>query len=102
GLQRSRNNCRPAVLRSTGAGIALTSEHMEENCRRDLGARGAADQNPGGGTGGLSGSAFALRGPCDSGEHRSGVAVQDLLARFLADLRFRERLPGPVAAELGA
>jgi hypothetical protein len=28
--------------------------------------------------------------------------VQDLLARFLADLRFRERLPGSVAAELGA
>src|SRR6516162_3871674 len=54
------------------------------------------------GAGGLSGGYFALRGPCDAGEHRGGIAVQDLLARFLADLRFRERLFGPVAAELGA
>src|SRR5271156_4116100 len=50
----------------------------------------------------LGGGAFGLRGPGGAGEHRSGIAVQDLLARFLADLRFRERLSGPVAAELGA
>ena len=50
----------------------------------------------------FGGGSIGLRGPCDAGEHRSGVAMQDLLARFLADLRFRERLPGPVAAELGA
>src|SRR5258705_6184382 len=43
-----------------------------------------------------------LRDCSDAGEHRSGIAVQDLLARFLTDLRFRECLPGPVAAELGA
>src|ERR1700730_19024930 len=50
----------------------------------------------------LGGGAFGLRGPCGAGEHRSGIAVQDLLARLLADLRVRERLPRPVAAELGA
>src|ERR1700724_2529249 len=53
-------------------------------------------------TGGLRGGAFGPRGPCGAGEHRSGIAVQDLLARVLADLRVRERLPRPVAAELGA
>src|SRR5438477_2785762 len=51
---------------------------------------------------GLRGGAFAPRDACGACEHRSSVAVQDLLARFIADLRFRERLPGPVAAELGA
>src|SRR5260370_40934051 len=55
-----------------------------------------------GSAGELGGGAFALRGPRGADEHRSGIAVQDLLARFLADLRFRKRLPGPVAAELGA
>jgi hypothetical protein len=50
----------------------------------------------------LGGGGFALCGLYDAGEHCSGIAVQDLLARFLADLRFGERLPGPVAAELGA
>src|ERR1700721_3440988 len=50
----------------------------------------------------LGGGFFALRGPDDAGEHRSGVAMQDLFARILADLRFRERLPGPVATEPGA
>src|SRR6202011_4152770 len=55
---------------------------------------------PGPGAGGLGGGSFARRGPYDAGEHRSSIAVQDLLARFLADLRFGERLPGPVAAEL--
>src|SRR6185503_13570737 len=35
-------------------------------------------------------------------EHRGGVAMQDLLARFLADLRFRERLGGPLTAEFSA
>src|SRR4051794_31402481 len=52
--------------------------------------------------GGLGGGAFGLCGPCDAGEHRSGIAVQDLLARFLADPRFGERFPRPVAAELGS
>src|SRR4029453_15915309 len=51
---------------------------------------------------GLGGGAFALRAPRDASEHRGGVAVQDLLARVLPDLRFGERLPGPVDAELGA
>src|SRR5260370_21959945 len=55
-----------------------------------------------GSAGELGGGAFGLRGPCGAGEHRGGIAVHDLLARFLADLRFRKRLPGPVAAELGA
>src|SRR6266436_2398438 len=59
----------------------------------------AAEPRPG--PGGSGGGAFALRG-LHAGEHRGGVAVQDLLARCLADLRFRERFPGPVAAELGA
>src|SRR6058998_180530 len=51
---------------------------------------------------GLDGGAFALRVPRDASEDRGGVAVQDLLARLLADLRFGERLPRPVHAELGA
>src|SRR5262245_16226257 len=50
---------------------------------------------------GLCGGGFA-RAPRDASEHRGGVAGQDLLARLLADLRFGERLPGPVDAELGA
>src|SRR5690348_5949150 len=50
---------------------------------------------------GLRRGSCALGGPC-AGEHRSGIAVQDLLARFRADLCIGERLPGPVAAELGA
>src|SRR5690348_1974072 len=62
--------------------------------------RGSSLWRPGAGR--LGGGALGLCGPCGAGEHRSGIAMQDLLARFLADLRFRERLPGPVAAELGA
>src|SRR5262249_51891041 len=50
---------------------------------------------------GLGGGAFA-RVRHDPSEHHSGVAVQNLLARILADLGFGERLPGPVAAEFGA
>src|ERR1700726_4244274 len=50
----------------------------------------------------IGGGAFGLRGPCRAGEHRSSIAVQDLLARVLADLRVREPLPRPVAAELVA
>src|ERR1700730_18037031 len=58
----------------------------------------------------LGGGAFGLRGPRGAGEHRSSSAVQDLLARILADPRARllpdlragRRLPRPVAAELGA
>src|SRR5262245_32636479 len=45
---------------------------------------------------------FAPRAPRGSSEHRRGVAVQDQLARLVADLGFGERLAGPVAAELGA
>src|SRR5262245_24677346 len=37
---------------------------------------------------GLGGGGFALRAPPDAGDHRGGVAVQDLLARRLANLRF--------------
>src|SRR5207248_9197022 len=48
------------------------------------------------------GCALGLCGPRGACEHRSGIAVQDLLARFLADLRFHERLSRPVTAELGA
>src|SRR6185369_8992259 len=51
---------------------------------------------------GLGDGAFARRAPRDASEHRGGVAVQDLLTGFLADLGLGERLPGPVAAELGA
>src|SRR5262245_20693548 len=50
----------------------------------------------------LDGGALARRVPHDASEHLGGVAVQDLLARFLADLGFGERLSSPVAAELGA
>src|ERR1700687_246863 len=50
----------------------------------------------------LRGGFFALRDGCDAREHRGGIAVQDLLARFVADLRFRERLGGPLAAEFAA
>src|SRR5438034_4466144 len=46
--------------------------------------------------------AFARRDPDERREHRGGVAMQDLLARFLTDLRFRERLGGPLAAEFSA
>src|SRR5882762_10129535 len=65
-------------------------------------ARRRCAPGPRPGAGGLGGGALALPDLCDAGEHRSGIAMQDLLARFLADLRFRERLPGPIAAELGA
>ena len=41
--------------------------------------------------------AFARRDRGERRKHRGGIAVQDLLARFLADLRFRDRLAGPVA-----
>ena len=61
------------------------------------------------GSGLLSGPARGLRGDCfalrDLGEprhHRCGIAVQDLLPRLLADIRFRERLAGPLAAEFGS
>src|SRR5437667_11858741 len=52
--------------------------------------------------GGSGGGVLSLRDCSDAGEHRGSIAVQDLLARLLTDLRFRKRLPGPVAAELGA
>src|SRR5947209_17199729 len=54
------------------------------------------------GQGGLfGGGAFLLRGLCDTGEHRGGVSVQDLVARIIADLGFGKRLPGPVAPKFG-
>src|SRR5438094_7194608 len=51
---------------------------------------------------GSGGGVLSLRDCSDAGEHRGRIAVQDLLARFLTDLRFRKRLLGPLAAELGA
>ena len=49
-----------------------------------------------------SGDGFALRDLCEPRHHRCGVEVQDLRARFLANLRFRKRLAGPLAAEFGS
>src|ERR1043166_3792046 len=49
----------------------------------------------------FGGSAFLLRGRYDTREHRRGIAVQDLLARVVADLRLRQCLPGPVAPKFG-
>ena len=49
----------------------------------------------------LSG-AFRLRERREIREHRARITMQDLLARFGADLRVGERLRGPLAAELGA
>ena len=49
-----------------------------------------------------SGGCFALRDLCEPRHHRCGVAVQDLRVRFLADLRFCQRLGSPLAAELGS
>src|SRR5271169_1372769 len=70
---------------------------------RNRGRRRGAHQNRGGlGKVLLGGGSLARRGLCDAGEHRCGIALEDLLARFLADLSFGKRLPGPVAAELGA
>src|SRR3989475_11440232 len=44
---------------------------------------------------------FERRDRGERREHRGGVAMQDLLPRFLADFRFRERLAGPLAAKFG-
>jgi hypothetical protein len=35
-------------------------------------------------------------------QHRRRITVQDLLARLLADLRVRQRLPDPINAERAA
>src|SRR3989442_2922944 len=51
---------------------------------------------------GLRGDCFALRDLCEPRHHRCGIAVQDLCARILPDIRFRERLAGPLAAEFGS
>ena len=51
---------------------------------------------------GLRGDCFALRDLCEPRQHRRGIVVQDLRARILADLRFRKRLAGPLAAEFGS
>ncbi len=48
-----------------------------------------------------SGGCFALRDLCEPRHHRCGIAMQDLRARILADLRFRKRLVSPLAAEFG-
>jgi len=49
-----------------------------------------------------SGDGFALRDLCKPRHDRCGIAMQDLRARFLADLRFRKRLASPLAAEFGS
>src|SRR5438477_10391107 len=48
------------------------------------------------------GRAFDSRDCHERRQHRRRIAMQDLLARVLADLGFRERLGGPLAAEFGA
>src|ERR1700674_3465938 len=50
--------------------------------RGQAGTRALRRSGPWLGAGGLGGGAFALRGPCDAGKHRRGIAVQDLLAGF--------------------
>ena len=51
---------------------------------------------------GFCGCCFALRDLCKPRHHRFGIAVQDLRARILADLRFRKRFVSPLAAEFGS
>src|SRR5688500_5487058 len=48
------------------------------------------------------GGALLFRARRAAGEHRGGVAVQDLLACFVADIGFLQRLLGPADPELGA
>src|SRR6476620_1700342 len=45
---------------------------------------------------------FALRDRCDTREHRGGIEVQYLLARFVTYLCLCKRLGGPLAAEVAA
>src|ERR1700675_2103236 len=47
----------------------------------------------------FGGCSLAPRGASDASQQRGGVAVQDLRARFVANLRFGQRLLGPVDAE---
>jgi hypothetical protein len=47
----------------------------------------------------VSGDGFALRNLCQRQHHRCDIAVQNLLARSVADLRVRKRLAGSRAAE---
>ena len=50
----------------------------------------------------LRGDCFALRDLCEPRHHRFRIAVKDLRARILANVRFRKRLAGPLAAEFGS
>src|SRR5262249_47565125 len=83
-----------AVSQSVVAGFGIAGYALARRVVRDL---LSAKKWPR-----LGGGRFALRAPCGASEYRGRVAVQDLLARGLADLRFGEGLPRPVDAELGA
>src|ERR1700730_18335805 len=91
----------PIDLSRCTEGRRRTRPRSPRPAQPDSERRGRCAPGPRPGAGGLGDGSFALRG-ANAGEHRGGIAVQDLLARFLADLRLRERLPGPVTAELGA
>src|SRR5207302_65410 len=76
--------------------------HLSDFRRRILSHKRPAPGARSGAEGLFGGGAFLLCGLCDTREHRGGVAVQDLVARVLADVCFGERLPGPVAPKFGA
>ena len=82
------------------AGGSLRRTRLDLPRRASAGPRARDVAHRAGGRAGrlFGGGSVDLRGLCDAGEHRSGVAVHDLLARFLADMRVHERLPRPVAA----
>src|SRR2546426_12611869 len=90
----------PEVPGPSGAAAAGTAAPAEISRTRTVTERRGLIMSlqPGGSGGGV----LSLRDCSDAGEHRGSIAVQDLLARLLTDLRFGKRLPGPVAAELGA
>src|SRR5438128_946021 len=51
---------------------------------------------------GLHSDCFALRNLCEPRHDRCSIAVQDLLARILTDLRIRKRLADPLATEFSS
>jgi hypothetical protein len=80
-------DCDPGVgTLSRGAGEGL-QPHVSKPLARIAGEGGPSSKGWVGEGDSSGGGRFALR--CsDAGDHRRGIAVQDLLARFFADLRF--------------
>jgi hypothetical protein len=74
------------TLLSRGAGEGL-QPHVSKPLARIAGEGGPSPKGWVGEGDSSGGGRFALRGS-DAGDHRRGIPVQDLLARFLADLRF--------------